>query len=50
MGKAADSFNDVITHLIEKVGTLENSINNEKLLQPDQSPGKHYQTVVHPER
>jgi hypothetical protein len=40
MGNAADSFNDMITDLIEKVGILENSINNEKLLQPDQSPRK----------
>jgi hypothetical protein len=51
MGKAGDSFNDVITHLVKKTGTTGISMNNEKqLLQSDQSPGKHNQTVAYPER
>jgi predicted CopG family antitoxin len=37
MGKAGDSFNDVITQLVKK----EHEMNNEKLiLQSDQSPRK----------
>jgi predicted CopG family antitoxin len=51
MGKAGDSFNDVITHLVKKAGTRGISMNNEKqLLQSDRSRGKHNQTVAYPER
>jgi predicted CopG family antitoxin len=51
LGKAGDSFNDVITHLVKKAGTIGISMNNEKqLLQSDQRPGNHNQTVAHPER
>jgi predicted CopG family antitoxin len=40
MGKAGDSFNDVITHLVKKCRYLR-SMNDEKLLlQSDQSPAK----------
>jgi hypothetical protein len=49
MGKAGDSFNDIITHLIK--GRYHRKLNNEKLLlQSDLRPGNHNQTVAYPER
>jgi hypothetical protein len=51
MGKAGDSFNDVITHLVKK-GRYLRSMNYEKqlLLQSDCGFQAFDQTVVHPER
>jgi hypothetical protein len=46
MGKAGDSFNDIITHLIK--GRYHRKLNNEKLLL--QSDLQSNQTVAYPER
>jgi predicted CopG family antitoxin len=47
-GKAGDSFNDVITNLIRRAGTLDGSLENKEKLQPYNSRPKQSKAVVKP--
>jgi predicted CopG family antitoxin len=48
LGRAGDSFNDVITHLIQKVRPVESSLENNEKLQPYNSHGKQSKAVATP--
>jgi hypothetical protein len=47
-GKAGDSFNDVITNLIRRAGTLDGSLENKEKPQPYNSRPKQSKAVVEP--
>lgn len=47
-GKAGDSFNDVITNLIRRAGTLDGSLENKEKPQPYNSRPKQSKAVVKP--
>jgi predicted CopG family antitoxin len=47
-GKAGDSFNDVITNLIRRAGTLNGSLENKEKLQPYSALDGYCKAVVKP--
>jgi hypothetical protein len=47
-GKSGDSFNDVITNLIRRAGTLDGSLENKEKLQPYNSRPQQSKAVVKP--